>query len=127
MKEIYYYYLTILYYYTITVIQEYKTGKFMSNDDHDSDIELFDTFLLLKNSDGVKRFLTDLCTPKEIKALKERWRVCKLLEQGDLSYRDINKITKASLTTIGRVARFLREEPYKGYKVILERLKTRRI
>lgn len=65
----------------------------MRNDNYDSDIELFDAFLLLKNSDEVKRFLTDLCTPKEIKALKERWKVCKLLEQGDLSYRDINKIT----------------------------------
>ena len=96
----------------------------MGAKDPDRKNELFNIFLLLQNTDEVKRFLTDLCTPKEIKALKERWKVCKLLEQGDLSYRDINKITKASLTTIGRVARFLREEPHKGYKIILDRLKN---
>ena len=96
----------------------------MGAKDPDRENELFNIFLLLQNTEEVKRFLTDLCTPKEIKALKERWKVCKLLEQGDLSYRDINKITKASLTTIGRVARFLREEPHKGYKIILDRLKN---
>ena len=44
-------------------------------------------------------FCKDLCTPQEIVVMTERWRVCQLLEKGDLSYRDIHMITGAILTT----------------------------
>ena len=54
--------------------------------------------------------------------MEERWKVCQLLSDGELSYREIHKITDASLTTIGRVARFLREEPHGGYRNILEKM-----
>ena len=84
--------------------------------------ELYEALLLLKNTDEISRFFNDLCTPQEIKALAERWRVCKLLDQGTLSYREINSLTGASLVTIGRVARFLKTEPHHGYKLILSRL-----
>jgi uncharacterized protein YerC len=47
----------------------------------------------------------------------------KLLEQGNLSYREIHRITGASLTTIGRVARFLKDESYNGYQVMLNKLR----
>jgi TrpR-related protein YerC/YecD len=96
-----------------------------ADDENNKESELFDAFLLLENTDEVKRFLRDLCSPQEIKALQERWKVCQLLEQNNLSYRDISKITKASLTTIGRVARFLKEEHYAGYKLVLEKLRSR--
>ena len=69
------------------------------------------------------RFLTDLCTPAEMRALSERWHVCQLLEQGETSYRDISAKTGVSTTTIGRVARFLRDEPHQGYRAVLDRLK----
>lgn len=82
---------------------------------------LCDAFLLLKHREEVLHFLKDLCTPQEIHALAERWHVCQLLAQGDLSYRDIHAKTGASLTTIGRVARFLKDEPYQGYRTVLER------
>jgi len=39
---------------------------------------------------------------------------------GELSYRDINARTGVSTTTIGRVARFLNEEPHKGYRSVLD-------
>lgn len=98
------------------------------DDHHEKNVirELFEAFLLLKNSDEVERFLKDLCTPQEIKALAERWRVCRLLEAGKLSYREIHAETGASLATIGRVARFLREEPYRGYQTILTRMKKKK-
>ncbi|MFI4957004.1 MAG: YerC/YecD family TrpR-related protein [Gammaproteobacteria bacterium] len=83
--------------------------------------QLCDALLLLKNREEAFHFLKDLCTPQEINALAERWHVCQLLEQGDLSYRDIHALTGASLTTIGRVARFLKDEPYHGYRTILKR------
>ena len=55
--------------------------------------------------------------------MQERWKVCQFLDRGDLSYRDIQKATKASLTTIVRVSRFLKEENYYGYRNILEKIK----
>lgn len=85
--------------------------------------ELFEALLMLNTTGEMKRFFQDLCTPQEVKALAERWKVCKLLEQGTLSYREIHKRTGASLATIGRVARFLHTEPHKGYQLALSRLK----
>lgn len=71
----------------------------------------------------VEKFLIDLCTPAELRALSERWHVAKLLDKGEMSYRDINAQTGVSTTTIGRVARFLNEEPHQGYRTILDRQK----
>ncbi len=87
--------------------------------------ELFEALLVLNDEEEYQMFFLDLCTPQEIKALKERWKVCQLLDRGDLSYRDIHELTGASLTTIGRVARFLKEEPYKGYQSTLKKLKLK--
>lgn len=86
--------------------------------------ELCKAMLLLKDSDELMRFFHDLCTPQEIRALAERWRVCRLLNQEDLSYRQIHAKTGASLATIGRVARFLKDEPHHGYQLILDRMKN---
>jgi TrpR-related protein YerC/YecD len=96
----------------------------MTADYQDKQIDLFDALLLLENRKECESFLNDLCTPAEIKALNERWKVAQILENNDFSYREINKITDASLTTIGRVARFLKDEPHKGYKNILSKIKS---
>jgi TrpR-related protein YerC/YecD len=95
----------------------------MNNDHHGSLLELYDAILKIDTKSEVKAFFTDLCTPAELKAMQERWKVCQFLDRGDLSYRDIQKATKASLTTIGRVSRFLKEENYYGYRNILEKIK----
>jgi len=87
--------------------------------------ELLEALLLVRNKAELMRFLKDLCTPSEIIALAERWQVCKLLEKGTLSYREINAATGASLATITRVARFLKTEPHQGYKLVLERMKKK--
>jgi len=68
------------------------------------------------------RFLTDLCTPAELRALRERWQVAQILDGSDSSYRDIHSQTGVSTTTIGRVARFLKDEPHQGYRIVLDRL-----
>lgn len=96
-------------------------------DDHHQGVDLYSALLMLKDADEFERFFADLCTPQEIRALKERWRVCQLLEQGNLSYREIQQITKASLVTITRVARFLKDESYKGYRDVLDKLQTRKV
>jgi len=95
----------------------------MHADRHTPETDLYKAVLMLENIDECRRFLIDLLTPQELKALQERWRVCQLLDQGKYSYRDIHKKTGASLTTIGRVARFLNEEHYQGYRIVLDRVK----
>lgn len=78
--------------------------------------------LKLKNENEVQAFLIDLCTPAELQAMQERWKVCQLLVSEELSYQDIHAKTGVSITTIGRVARFLFNETHHGYRVVLERL-----
>jgi TrpR-related protein YerC/YecD len=88
--------------------------------------ELYLAFLQLKTVEEYKAFFHDLCTPAEITAMSERWRVAQLLDQKELSYRDIHEKTRVSLATIGRVARFLTQEAYRGYRLVLDRLKKRK-
>ena len=85
-------------------------------------INLNEALLLLKNKNEVNDFLKDLCTPAELKALEERWSVAQLLYEDTLSYRDIATKLETSTTTVTRVARFLSNEPYQGYKKILKRI-----
>ena len=68
------------------------------------------------------RLLADLCTPAEVRTLAERWHVARLLAGTDLTYRDIHEATGVSTTTIVRVARFLRQEPYQAYRMAMQRL-----
>lgn len=84
---------------------------------------LYRALLLLKTEEEYAAFFRDLCTPAEITALCERFRVAQLLDEKALSYREIHSKTKVSLATIGRVARFLTQESYQGYRLVLDRLK----
>lgn len=84
--------------------------------------DLFDALLALQTRQEVKAFLEDLCTPAEVRAFVERWAVARLLDRGDLSYREIGERAGASTTTVVRVARFLKEMPYQGYRRVLDRL-----
>lgn len=89
--------------------------------------ELYEALLMIKTPEEMDRFLKDLCTPQEIKDIAERWRVCRILDQDQLSYREINVLTGASLATIGRVARFLKTESYQGYQLVLKRMQKKKI
>lgn len=60
----------------------------------------------MSRSQDVAAFLQDLCTPAEIEAMADRWRVVPLLLDG-VPYREIHDRTQVSVTTIGRVARTL--------------------
>lgn len=84
---------------------------------------LSDALTQLKSGEEMRRFLVDLCTPAELRALSERWQVACLLNGTDMSYRDISAKTGVSTTTIGRVSRFLKDEPHQGYRIVLDRLK----
>ena len=82
-------------------------------------IELEAALARLDNPEAVRTFLIDLCTPAELRALTERWHVAQILDEGEKSYREIQAETGVSTTTIGRVARFLRDEPHGGYRAVL--------
>jgi len=82
---------------------------------------LAEAFLAMASADECRALLKDLTTPAELEALVDRWRVVRLIDQG-MPYRQIHERTGVSVTTIGRVARFL-ESGNGGYRLALERLK----
>ena len=81
---------------------------------------LFQAIITLKTVDECRNFFKDLCTPAELQALVDRWQVVAYLQQG-LPYRKIHDLTGVSVTTIGRVARFL-TDGYGGYQTAIERI-----
>ncbi len=83
---------------------------------------LYEALATLKNGAEAARFLKDLATPAELEAFGERWRIARMLDEGGHSYREIAAVTGASTTTIGRVARFLKEENNEGYRLVLDRI-----
>ncbi|MEM9689678.1 MAG: YerC/YecD family TrpR-related protein [Pseudomonadota bacterium] len=85
---------------------------------------LYAALISLKTADECRNFLKDLCTPAELQALVDRWQVVELLEQG-LPYRRIHDETGVSVTTIGRVARFL-SDGFGGYEVAFHRTRNQR-
>src|ERR1700720_2433736 len=102
-------------------------GKASTVAAHEADFQaLCEAILQLRTRDECRRFLLDLCTPAEILAFIERWKIARLLDGNGQSYRDLHQKTGISVTTIGRVARFLTQEPYEGYRLVLQRLKRRK-
>lgn len=82
---------------------------------------LFSAILTLNSIEECRAFFRDLCTPAELQALADRWAVVGLLQQG-VPYREIYKQTGVSVTTIGRVARYL-TNGNGGYTLASTRLK----
>jgi TrpR-related protein YerC/YecD len=77
----------------------------------------------LNRTEDVRAFLEDLCTPAELEAMADRWRVVPLLLEG-VPYREIHDRTLVSVTTIGRVARSL-ERGSGGYGLAIKRQQRR--
>jgi TrpR-related protein YerC/YecD len=86
---------------------------------------LYEALLTLKTPQELDAFLSDLCTPSELRAFAERWAVARLLDDKLKSYREIAQEAGASPTTVVRVARFLKEMPHQGYRLVLDRLKSK--
>jgi TrpR-related protein YerC/YecD len=85
---------------------------------------LYEALLSLKNVGEMGAFLGDLCTPAELEVLVDRWRVVPFLLEG-VSYREIHEKTAVSITTIGRVARYL-NQGNGGYMAAAARAARRR-
>jgi TrpR-related protein YerC/YecD len=80
--------------------------------------------LQLKTVAECRSFFRDLCTPAELQAMADRWAVVELLEHG-LPYREIHRRTGVSVTTVGRVARYL-VAGNGGYRAVTQRLAAAR-
>ncbi len=76
--------------------------------------------MAMQTADECRALLRDLTTPAELEALVDRWRVVQLLQEA-LPYREIHERTGVSVTTIGRVARFV-DMGHGGYRLALNRL-----
>lgn len=81
---------------------------------------MYRALLTMRTPAEVRQFLLDLCTPAELEAMVDRWWVANLLTE-NRSYREISEMTGVSVTTIGRVARFLGQGEG-GYAIALERI-----
>lgn len=84
---------------------------------------LFKAVADLQSTAECRDFFKDLCTPAELQALADRWRVVGLLQR-DLPYRQIHDLTGVSVTTIGRVARTL-HDGRGGYSLVIDRNKQK--
>lgn len=80
--------------------------------------DLVQVLARLTDPADVDAFLDDLCTPAEMEALADRWSVVPLLADG-MSYRAVHEATGVSVTTVGRIARYL-EGGAGGYRTALE-------
>jgi len=85
---------------------------------------LFAAVAALRSVEECRAFFKDLCTPAELQAMADRWAVVEWLKRGR-PYREIHKLTGVSVTTIGRVARFL-ASGNGGYALVAKRVRSSR-
>lgn len=81
--------------------------------------ELARVLAKLSTPHQVLNFLYDVATPQEIADMAVRFQIAKLLWTTQLSYLEIAAQTHTSTTTVTRVARFLNQEEYGGYRQVL--------
>lgn len=84
---------------------------------------LVDAIRCLKTQEEVYRFLEDVCTITEIKAMEQRLKVATMLKN-KRTYLDIASNTGVSTATISRVNRSL-NHGNNGYETIFERVNWR--
>ena len=94
-------------------------SKFLDKQSSDA---LYRAIVSIQNEEECRKFLEDLCTVSELKAMQQRMDVALLLDQG-LIYSEILEKTGASSATISRVNRCLHYGAG-GYKISVPRLKT---
>ncbi|MDQ3617330.1 MAG: YerC/YecD family TrpR-related protein [Pseudomonadota bacterium] len=90
-----------------------------NDDTEDAITGLATAMVALRSVEQMCAFLEDLCTPAELEAMNDRWRVVPLVADG-VPYREIHDLTQVSVTTIGRVARTL-DRGAGGYAAALQR------
>ena len=95
--------------------------KYTEKQEREVEDKLFEAIKTLDGFEEYRSFFLDILTPAEFQAIKDRWTVAALLYEG-YTYREINKISGVSITTVARVARFI-SNGSGGYQLALERIK----
>lgn len=83
--------------------------------------DLCAALLSLETKEEAARFLRDLCTLQELKAISQRYQVAKLLHS-ECRYAEIVEKTGASTATISRVNRSLGMDGAGGYDIVFSRM-----
>ena len=83
--------------------------------------DLFDGILSLETKEECYKFFDDICTSNELVALKQRFQVAKLIDEGK-TYSKVQEITGASSATVSRVKRCL-DYGSEGYLTVLNKIK----
>ncbi len=92
----------------------------MSKSIRDENLDkMFEAILKLETVDECYALFTDLCTVNELIALKQRFLVARMLQQG-MIYNEIVEKTGVSTATISRINRCLNYGD--GYVTALERI-----
>ena len=82
--------------------------------------KLYEAFEQLETAEEYRKFLRDLCTSAELKAMAQRFAVAVML-RNKMVYSEIAEKTGASSATICRVNQSLNEGAG-GYKIALDRI-----
>ncbi|MCL2017775.1 MAG: YerC/YecD family TrpR-related protein [Alphaproteobacteria bacterium] len=80
---------------------------------------LYQAFASIKTEKEFNNFLRDICTPDEIKALNNRWKIAQLLFEKKLSQSEIAEKLNTGLATVSRVARSLNDKSTGGYHRVI--------
>ena len=84
-------------------------------------VKFVKAFFVPKSEEEMKNFLRDILSKKEIEEFANRLEVARMLSEG-LSYKEIEKKTGMSSTTIARISKWL-NSGNGGYKNVLKNLK----
>ena len=87
--------------------------------------DLYEGFSVLETPEEVAKFMQDLCTPRELVAIAQRYQIAKLLAE-DCRYAEIVAKTEKKKETISRVNRSLSMVTYGGYAIVFDRLKAKK-
>lgn len=99
---------------------EYMRTPFLSKESQEQLLQDFcEALAVLRTSQEVLPFLTDLLTRIELMTLTKRLQIAKFLLDGK-DYRTIEKSLRVSHGTIARVAAWL-EESGEGFRLVVER------
>ena len=82
--------------------------------------DLFEGILSLETTEECYEFFDDICTSNELVALKQRFQVAKLINEGK-TYSKVQELTGASSATVSRVKRCL-DYGSDGYRTVLGRI-----
>ena len=97
----------------------------MGNLSHSDALDsLFEAIMALETQEECYDFFEDLCTVPELKAISQRYKVAKLLLEGNV-YSSIVAQTGASTATISRVNRSL-SHGCDGYKQVLAKMEAKK-